>query len=71
MKLLRGLGRALAILVIVGFCLLLSLLGSCMIAAQIDPDPSMLGPAYQWATTIGICVGLALGIAAAIYTYRQ
>jgi hypothetical protein len=71
MKMLRRIGQALVVLVIVGFCLLLGLLGSCMIAARIDPDPAMLGPAYDWATMIGAGVGLILGIAAALYYYRR
>jgi hypothetical protein len=71
MKLLRILGRALAILVMVGFCLLLGILGSCWLTGQTTTDPVAPGSDYDQAIVRGAVVGLVLGIAAAVYYYHR
>jgi hypothetical protein len=40
-------------------------------ARPIDPAPAFLGPTSDWAIKIGAGVGLALGIAAALYYSRR
>jgi hypothetical protein len=67
MKILQRIGQPLVVLVIVGFSLLLGMLGTCTVATRFDPDPATMG----WATQVGAGVGLVLGIAAVVYYYRR